>query len=708
MSPRNIFLSFFLLSITTYTYCQSQSKLISRIELHSDSAMYSSDRNMVIKNGIKKTYFYYSSDQATFEVRVFSGNRSENIQLVPSRDFELIDSLIYLNPYTRFKIKFSNLTQSDLLRFTFKTGKDTIERFEEFQLQPITNTKIWLKPSDENLFIGEEKVYEVFSNNINNINFSNEWIVSNDLDYRFTKSKDELMLHIIPKRVGNISFSTELQVYKPFLTNDKELQYSLPPLEYVFNVKSSRLQFLSLDKSEISFCEETRKDGIEIQLENSRLLQMQKTYRLEAQEEAGGALIAEIFTKRRLANNKVLCIIRPYNFHRNSGGYLYIKDGDNPQFITNVNITPATQIEKISILQEGSEWKQTNRIYPGEVIDIKLEGQGLHKAKFHFEDLVDLTNDTLIKSEKEQVFKLKVPVDITKKKLNIYNYSDPTGHYLSVSEYQRPRELDFVYINYGDFARRVSGIKAPILYDQAINDITLSFNDSKIDNDKLYGKQYLSVKIQISDKNNQLIELKTLNNITICPSEDSPRSKYYKKKDCNTGDISLNKELRKPTYSLDGWSRINMIISHDKSKYGGEGHEKEIDIILKRRYSFDVEVSFPAGLLTFNPNDSTDLLGSMSSINMAVIAQFSFYHPDKINTFRPYKIGAGFLASNAFNLSEGSAELNLVVLGSLYPTTKDAKLSFPLYMGGGITISGDKPFNERYFFLIGPGIRVKF
>ena len=63
-------------------------------------------------------------------------------------------------------------------------------------------------------------------------------------------------------------------------------------------------------------------------MESSRLLRMQKTYRLESQEEPGGSLIGEIFTKSSLANNRVLCILRVYNYHRKPDGYLYIKDGD--------------------------------------------------------------------------------------------------------------------------------------------------------------------------------------------------------------------------------------------------------------------------------------------------------------------------------------------------------------------------------------------
>lgn len=690
----------------------SQSGHIDRLDLVKDTATYSSNQEYIYVNNIRKTWFYYTNDFETFEIRVFLKRNARITAVIPSKDFQLMDSLLKMPNYTRFKVKFNNLTQSEMLRFTFEILADSIVTYEEIHLQALTNTSVWIRPADDQLFIGEEKSYEVGSNNLKNLNVSNEWVNTVNCDYRFTSSNDLLYLHIVPKQLGDLKLSIPIRVSKPALGKNGKPEYTIKPLEYNFAVKASRLQFLAIDRNEITLSEKTRSEGIEIQLENSRLLTMQKTYRLEAQEDAGGALIAEIYTKQRLANNKVLCIFRPYNFHRSTDGYLYIKDGDNSQFITNVSITPETHIERISILQEGNEWRETNNIHPGETFDLKIEGIGLHKAQFHFEDLINLTSDTLLKSENELVFKLKAPINISKKKLSIYNYATPTGHKLNVVEFQRPRELDFVFVNYGDFGRRVSGIKEPILYDQVIRDLVISFNPTSIDGEKLYGKQYLKIKIQITGKQNELIELKTLENIAICPSGTSPRGDYYNIRDCFTGDISLNKNIRKPTYTLDDWSRINIVISHDKSKYGGEGYEKEIEIILKRKYSFDVEVSFPAGLLTIYPKDTTSNIASLSGISMAMIAQFSFYHPDKINTYRPYKIGAGFLALNAFNMSEGM-DLSIVVLGSVYPTTKDVKLTFPLYLGFGYSLSNKeenkaKSPAERFFFLFGPGIRVRF
>ncbi|NTV85005.1 MAG: hypothetical protein HGA23_12015, partial [Bacteroidales bacterium] len=47
-------------------------------------------------------------------------------------------------------------------------------------------------------------------------------------------------------------------------------------------------------------------------------------------------------------------------------------------------------------------------------------------------------------------------------------------------------------------------------------------------------------------------------------------------------------------------------------------------------------------------------------------------------------------------------DLALVALASLYPTTRDKKLAFPLYIGAGYQFKA-----EKWMMLIGPGISVK-
>ena len=194
--------------------------------------------------------------------------------------------------------------------------------------------------------------------------------------------------------------------------------------------------------------------------------------------------------------------------------------------------------------------------------------------------------------------------------------------------------------------------------------------------------------------------------ISIGPRENSPRAAFTNDKECTVGEISLNNILGRKTYDLNEWSRIEITIRHAKEKYGSEALSKKIDILLRRRVKFDTEVSFPAGLLVKHQNQEG--YGSFGGISMAMIAQFSFYHPEKINRYRPYKIGAGFLALNAFNFSNSAdvqRDLGLVVIGSLYPTTRDTKLSFPLYLGGGYFISKKE---DPWFYFLGPGIQVRF
>lgn len=66
-------------------------------------------------------------------------------------------------------------------------------------------------------------------------------------------------------------------------------------------------------------------------------------------------------------------------------GILYIKDGDKSKFITIFSITPATNISDILILREGNEWQSTNTVYLRQIIDLKLVGEGMHKARYSFD-----------------------------------------------------------------------------------------------------------------------------------------------------------------------------------------------------------------------------------------------------------------------------------------------------------------------------------
>ncbi len=700
------------LSLMKASFPQSFGESVIReVEVRIDTSVFRLSKNSWQDDaGTRKLIFVYENENEVAEVLLKLNGlpAGGQITLLPSGDFEILDSLYLQGDQHKFKVRFLNLTQSEFLKFVLKVqANGEAYHTEEIHLLPCTHTFVSMLQGSDELYIGEEKILDLATNHPDNLRFTGEWIQDKSVDYRIERQDRQVKLILIPKVLGNHTIQLPLQVRKPlYETSSNKISYQLQPLAYSFNVKASRLRFLTIDKREIALDEQARNLGMEVMLENAHLLQMNKTYRLENTENQGGTLIAELITRSVLANNRVLCLLRAYNYHRTSDGYLYIKDGDNPAFITNFNIIPKTAISRISVLREGMDWIQDLSLYPGETVNVRIEGEALHKARFYFEDLIDITGDTLIRSESEVVFKLKVPMDIAKKRVNLYNYSTLTGFSLAIREYEEPRPFDYIYLNYGDINRMVSNIRGPVLYNKGIRDVLVSFNGDRIDSDaRLYGRQHLLIDIRVTGPKNELIDLRTLDNIIVCPSDKSPRYAFYDKRNCTNDEIRLNKLIRRNTNDLEDWSRIELTFRHNPARYGNEGQHKQVEIVLKKSYKLDIDVSFPAGLITVSKdveNEDRLAYSNLYGISMAMVAQLSFYHPDKIAKLRPYRIGAGFLALDAFNFQSDKQDLAFVLLGSVYPSSRDRKLSFPLYFGWGFQFKA-----EKWMLLIGPGISIK-
>jgi len=626
------------------------------IVLKTDTLSFSLLKDQITVQGERHLAFQYFREEEVCEVRLYpySFDHPGKPSLMPSGDYDIIDSVANINQeYYRLKVRFNALTRSQFLsfNFSFEKGPQKDDFVYQLKLFPYTHTFVKFYPETDNLYIGEEKTFDLVTNNLANIRLNNTWTNGQAVDYRLIERDGRLKLHLLPTKLGPQNLTLEIQTVKPFVDEKKTVRYKLSPITRNFNVKVSRLAFLNVDTKEVTLDEESQRKGIEVQLDYSRLLAMQKTYRIERQEEPGGVLIAEIFTRSQLSNGRVLCWLRVFNTHRQSEGYLYIKDGDAPRFITNFSITPKTTIASVSLLREGSDWTTNLSIRPGETLSVKIEGQGLHKANFSFEDLVNVGGDSLTRNENLLVYKMRVPLNITRKKVELYNTR--TGIALAVREYETPRPLDFIVLNAGDGDRPVSTLTRPVLYGKTIKDLVISFDRNLIDSEKkLYGKQYVTIDIRITGNRGELVELKSLENLVICPGDNSPRFAYYNDPLCRKGSLLLNEYLSRKTYDLDDWSTIEITFRHDKSKYGGEGFTQKVTIVLKKNYRFDIDVSFPSGLLV--KQAGKDGFDNLYGVSLAVVAQFSFYNPEKIARYRPYKIGAGFLAFNAFNLSSNS------------------------------------------------------
>ena len=698
----------FLFSVRLYAQGGAEN-LFRAIEIHIDTLTFTSNRHVVNYNGEQCLYFIYNDENevAEFALYPLSSLRNEHLSLLPSGDYEMIDSLQYYNNAWRFKIRFLGLTRSQFLKLQIKATVNGEEKLGIVRLLPCTNTLVSMKPASDELFIGEEKVIDLVTNNADNLRFPTEWTSGLAIDYRLERQGDQFLLHLMPNEPGMHVLVLKFMADKPFVDMITNRIITQPAtVQYSFDVKTSRLKYLNIDRKDITLDEDSRRQGTEIQMDNARLLELNRTYRIEDQENPGGVLIAEIFTRSYLTSNKVLCYLRTYNYHRSAEGYLYIKNGDEALFITNFNITPATSLSRVTLMHAGGEWSGDLSVYPGETLEIKIEGQGLNKAKFHFDELNDISTDTVIMSENEVNLKLHVPVGISKKRVVLYNSAAPTSFALNVREYEIPRPFDYININYGDMNHVLSGLHGPILYNKTIRDVVISFNPDQIDSEnKLFGRQYLTFDVRITGPNSELIDMRTIGNVVVCPSDNSPRFSYYDKRNCQQGEISLNKYLRRSTNDLDDWSRISLSVRTNPDKYNGESQQKDLEIILKKKFKFDLDVSFPAGLVTVSKdpeNPGKTAYSNLYGISMAMIAQFAFYHPEKIAKLRPYRIGAGFLALDAFNFQSELQDLAMVAIGSIYPTTRDKKLAFPLYLGGGYQFKA-----QKWMLLIGPGISVK-
>ncbi|WP_152559741.1 hypothetical protein [Hymenobacter sp. IS2118] len=685
--------------------------LLREVSLRTDTATYLLSRDKVEVQGELTQYFWYRRDDETVELRLYPAAEAsaKSLRLRRSSDYLQLDSLTKEDDGSlRTRLKFKNLTAAGFLRLVVEQAADSVgaaPRRQVVPLLPLARTTLALRVLENELFVGEEKVLELTSSNARNVQASGEWVRGADFDYRLVREANgTLRLHVLPHQLGSRALLVKAQTERPTLLPNGRLSYQLPVLRQEFNVKGSRLRFLSPDQRSVTMNELNRRRGVELILDNGRSFDLRRTYRIEDQEEPGGTLIAELFTRQYLSNDRVLCYLRPYNTHRQTAGYLYIKENDVARYVTNLDITPETVVRSVQVLHRGGEWTGNLSVSPGELVDVRLEGEGLQKARLSFEDLPIVPSDSSVRTDARLVYRVMVPVGYAKRKSTIYNIGQPIGHALTIKEFQRPHPLDFVSVGYGEAARPITRLGGPVLYDGTIRDVVFQFNPNGIDqSEQLFGKQFLSFEIRTLNSKGELMELRNVENVVICPGDNSPRAAFYADKQCRTDPLSLNALLARKTYDLDDWSRILVTVKHQTAPYAEPGYTQTVEVVLKRRYKFDIDVSFPAGLLTRRQGESG--YGSFGGISLATLAQLSFYSPDKINRLRPYKIGAGFVALNAFNLSNTSSndrDLGLVILGSVYPTRREAKFTFPLYLGGGYLLSAGK-----WFYLLGPGIGVR-
>ncbi|WMJ75195.1 hypothetical protein RCC89_18795 [Cytophagaceae bacterium ABcell3] len=691
----------------TKNYAQNH---FNEVVIKTDTSEYLFSKNAITYMHEKHFAFRAESEKPVLEITIYPDSvyNFNEIHLLNSPDFSIVDSMLFIDDkFFRGKIKLHNTNNTDFPHLLFQVHTEKKVLIKEIKLLPYYEPVVYIKEEETQLFQDEEKSIQLHGKNLFNLKTNDTWIEESSYDHRIVKTDGNYFLQIKPKTTGIKFFSHKLRTIRPYVNEHSLLSYNLDPLSLKLHVLPSRIDFLNTDRSYI-YLDISHKSGEEIQLDNNKNLQLKKTYRLEDQEERGGRLIAELFTVSQIANtDKVLCRVKPYALHRVEDGYLYIKDGDKNRFITNFNIVEKPRIDKIHIMHEGQDWTNNLSVNPGENIEVRIEGTGLKNSSLQFDGLPIIHPDSTRLSDETLFYKFKIPVDISKRKVSLFMNKKVTPYELLIKEYQQPSDFDFVYINYdgNNIPLNNQKLDKPIFIQDALKDINLTFDGNKIDKDnKLYGKQYINIEIRVMDNRNQLVDYQTINNIVVCPGEASPRFSYYDTKDCRFKTISLNDYLMQKTYNLEAFTQLQISVSHNEPKQGAVGYTRKVKFIMTRSIHFDMQVSFPAGLLVKKFNQQG--IGNLSGISTAVLAQLAFYDKERIGRLRPYKVGAGFIALNAFNFSEDpnvTRDIGIVVLGSLLPVRKDSKFSIPLYVGGGYLLK-----NNTWFLILGPGIQFNF
>ncbi len=683
---------------------------IREVSLRIEHFDYFYHRDGLSYNDEQHLFFRITSADPIAEIRVYPTEEQtpiEGMALLPSSDFRVLDSLVFVNnDHYRARVRFSDLFNTSFPSLVFSYERhDQRTINHEIPLFPYFVTSLYHDDDVVELFQGEEKLIEISGNNLFNLYIDGQWHTEGPFEYRLELLGNSMHVRVKPNITGRHTLIVPLQTVSPFVDIDGSLSFYPDPLKLDFNIKPSRLQFINTDKDHIYYDVDRRRRE-EVRLDHHPAFQLNRIYRIENRQEDGARLIAELHTKSYTSDNKVLADLITYDLHRTNSGYLYIKEGSRTLFMTNFNIVSRPEITNIEILRPGEDWTKSRIIYPGEKVEVKLEGEGLLDVDIRFEGCRQQA-DSIRMSDRALFFELEVPVDIQRRQVMLFMNREATHHELLVREYQLPASFDFIKINYGtgEISITDATFNKPVFFEETIKDINILFDHNTIDKeDKLFGKQYIEIEVRLLDENNRLIDLQHINNIVVCPGESSPRHAFYRGNDCNASIINLNRHLLRNTYLLDAFSQILITVRHKESKYNTSTQSKRINIILERKHSFDVMISFPAGLLVKQFGQSG--IGNLSGISTSVLAELSFYDKNRPGRKKPYKFGAGFIALNAFNFSENpniQRDIGLVLIATIEPVRSNAKFSVPIYFGTGYLL-----IEQDLFAIFGPGVRLHF
>ncbi|MEN8251498.1 MAG: hypothetical protein ABFS32_21415, partial [Bacteroidota bacterium] len=450
--------SLVLMTISSWTIAQN---FIQDLVITTDSTKFSLNENTIDYRHSSYLYFVINSpnDIVHLEITPKESMGVMEMNILPSSGIEIIDPLIK-DENKKFvgAIKFTNILNNPYSRLAISAIANGQQSNRSIRLYPFIFPEIPdIEPSIE-IYSGQEVLINLPVTNPYFLKFNTGWKTQGIIDYRIINTNEGPKLALRANRTGTQPLKITVESSKPFLNEEDIKTHNLFDLHINIKAIFSKVNYLNFNKRFYYFEPQGAKTII-VQFDNNPNIKLNRTYRIEDQEKAGGRLIGELFTRAIIENqNKVVAALRTYALHRTENGFLYMKLDDNTKFFTNFNIVKKPEITKLSILRTAKDWTTSHIVHPGETIELKFEGIGLNTSTIKFSDGKYKANiDTSRISEKVQYCTLTIPVDVKEKSIPITLNDGNTAYELLVKEYERPRPLDFVTINYGDGPKAITG-----------------------------------------------------------------------------------------------------------------------------------------------------------------------------------------------------------------------------------------------------------
>ncbi|MDR1416660.1 MAG: hypothetical protein LBJ57_04505, partial [Prevotellaceae bacterium] len=244
-------------------------KYFNEVTLAVDTNLYTLSQNTILHRRKHQLYFEYTNRYAVCELRFYpkEGSNIQRLSLVESAGYKALDTLVFIENEAcyRARLRFADLFGNDHLSVlvnvtTLPQGENALPHTAVWELALLPYTQTWVKffPTSDILFVGEEKAFDLETNNVDNVKPSNDWQSSDGIDYRIALRDSRLTLILLPRELGVKNLNITLEAIAPFLNADKQLSNAVTLQSQPLTIKASRLVFLNMDKKEVTYDDEAR------------------------------------------------------------------------------------------------------------------------------------------------------------------------------------------------------------------------------------------------------------------------------------------------------------------------------------------------------------------------------------------------------------------------------------------------------------------